>query len=97
MEAVALDMGEVEVLSPSARAFDSKDDMGSICMFSVDLLPKFKPSKFVVGVPVIIHLLSTLRSFANGTKFVDRVEDTWPSSMTRRFHLICRKGETERI
>lgn len=61
---------------------------------SLDFVPKLRPNRFVVGVPVTIHLLSTLSSLAKGTKVVDKVADTWPSSMTRRFHLICRKGDT---
>ena len=61
---------------------------------SLDLVPKLSPNRFVVGVPVTIHLLSTLSSLAKGTKVVDKVADTWPSSMTRRFHRICNKGDT---
>jgi len=59
---------------------------------SMPLLPKPRPSKFVVGVPLIIHRLSTLRVFANGTKVVERLAETWPSSMTRRFHRTCKRG-----
>ena len=62
--------------------------------FSLDLVPKLSPNRFVVGVPVTIHLLSTLSNLAKGTKVVDNVADTWPSSMTRRFHRICKKGDT---
>lgn len=68
--------------------------LGPESSISLDLVPKLSPNRLVVGVPVTIHLLSTLRSLEKGTKAVYKVADTWPSSMTRRFHLICKKGET---
>lgn len=60
---------------------------------SLALLPRESPNKFVVGVPVTIHLRSTLKSLAKGTKMDDSEDETWPSSMIKRFHLICKKGE----
>ena len=41
-----------------------------------------------------IHLRSTLKSLAKGIKHDESEDETWPSSMTKRFHLICKKGET---
>ena len=48
----------------------------------------------MVGVPVTIHFLSMLRAFEHGLSWVDVDDDTWPSSMTRRFQRIWRRGET---
>jgi hypothetical protein len=31
---------------------------------------------------------------AKGTKIDVSEDETWPSSMTKRFHLICKKAET---
>lgn len=42
----------------------------------------------------MIHFLSTLSKLAKKTKPSDKPADTWPLSMTRRFHRICRKGDT---
>ena len=61
--------------------------------WSTAFVPRLRPSKFVVGVPVTIQRRSTLNIFANGTRLVVNVDETWPSSIIRRFHLICKKGE----
>src|SRR5260221_2404468 len=43
---------------------------------SVTLLPKPRPRRLVVGVPVTIHRRSTHNYFANATNDVDRVAET---------------------
>ena len=61
------------------------------------LLPSESPRRFVVGVPVTIHLLSTLSNFAKGTRLLDRLDETCPSSIMRRFHRICRNEDVPAI
>lgn len=63
----------------------------------ITLLPSESPRRLVVGVPVTIHLLSTLSNFAKGTRLVDKLDETWPSSIMRRFHRICRNEDTPAI
>ena len=46
--------------------------MGELVEGSMPFLPRPRPSKLVVGVPAIIHRLSALRVFANGTRVVAR-------------------------
>ena len=71
----------------------STEESWSASPLSLVLFPRESPNKFVVGVPVTIHLRSTLKSLAKGTSIDDSEDETWPSSMIKRFHLICKKGE----
>ena len=59
-----------------------------------EFFPRLRPNKFVVGVPVTIHLRSALMSFRKWLRLVDSEAALCPSSRTRRFHLTCKSVET---
>lgn len=54
----------------------------------------WEPGDALVGVPVTIHLRSTLRMFEKMAYSVRFSAVLWPSSTTMRFHRIWRSGET---
>jgi hypothetical protein len=82
-----------------SKSSDGPGDEGALASHegaaatSAFAFPRFRPSKFVVGVPVTIHRRSTLSNFVKGVNTVESDADTWPSSITSRFQRICSSGE----
>ena len=67
---------------------------------SQNLVPKLSPNWWVIGALVKNQVFSTQSSLAENIKQVDIASDSlaWrSSSITRRFHRICKKGDTSFI